>query len=128
MSRKLLTTWIAVAAALVTGCATTQDTQEAEPGATGGETTVVEVTNNHPLLVTVEAVSSGFDQRLGQVASNRTERFELPSTASQSDLRIQVEPVGSTDSYLSPQVSVAANDVIEVTVEANLGLSTVAVR
>lgn len=131
MRRKLLATSMALAVGLATAaCATTSDT---EMGATGNEptgngSTIVEVTNNHPQLVTVEAVSSGFDERLGDVASNETERFELPSGVSGADLRIQVDPIGSTESYLSPRVSAAGNDVITVTVEANLGLTTVAVR
>jgi hypothetical protein len=124
MRHKLLTTCIAVTLGLATaGCATTpqEDTGEA------GET-VVEVTNNHPVEVTVQAVSSGADQRLGQVETNETQRFELPENVTVEDLRIQVEPVGSTDRYLSPSISVSDGDRVTVNVASNLDLTTVAVR
>lgn len=126
MTRQPLTTWIAAAAGiLAAGCATAP---APEMGTPGEPSTVVEVTNHHPQLVVVEATSSGFDQRLGQVETNDTETFELPSNLEVSDLRIRIEPVGSTETYLSPRVSVATNDVVTVTVESNLALTTVAVR
>jgi FtsP/CotA-like multicopper oxidase with cupredoxin domain len=128
MKRELLATCIAVTVGLATaGCASTQ-TDQADTELGEGQTTV-EVTNNHEQPVTVQAVSSaGEDRRLGQVAADRTERFTLPASVSDADLRIQVDPVGSTESYLSPQISVGEGDVVTVRVEANLAMSTVSVR
>jgi hypothetical protein len=129
MKRELLATCIAMTVGLATaGCASTPQTDQADTELGEGRTTV-EVTNNHEQPVTVQAVSSaGEDRRLGQVAADRTERFTLPASVSDADLRIQVDPVGSTESYLSPQISVGEGDVVTVRVEANLAMSTVSVR
>lgn len=129
MGRKLMAGCVALAVGLTTaGCASAPRTEE-----TGGELgdspqTMVEVTNNNELLVTVEALSSGPDQTLGQVAANGTETFPLPQSIDASGLRIQVEPIGSTETYVSPQILVSRGDVVTVRVESNLDLTTVSVR
>ena len=129
MRRELLATCIAAMVGLTTaGCASTSQTErtEGEPG--DSQQTVVEVTNNNELQVSVEAVSSGGDRRLGQVAANRTATFELPDGVDETDLRIQVNPMGSAERYVSPRLRVREGDVVTVRVESTLELTTVAVR
>lgn len=89
---------------------------------------MIQVENYHPLTVTVDAVSSGEDHRLGQVETTDTERFVLPRTVNEYDLRILVDPIGSTDTYLSDELLLDSGDRIDVTVESNLGLTAVSVR
>lgn len=117
---------IAAATALLVGlgsagCASAPQADEEGP-------TLVRVQNYNPLAVTVEALSAGDDQRLGQVETTDTETFALPPTVQEYDLRIRVDPIGSTEVFLSDELVARRGDVIEVEVEANLDLSTVVVR
>lgn len=90
--------------------------------------TIIEVQNYNSLTVTVDAVSSGEDFRLGQVETTDTERFTLPPTVNEYDLRILVDPIGSPRTYLSDELVFSPGDVIEVEVESNLDLTSVSVR
>lgn len=118
---------IAAAAALTLalgtpGCASTPNPERADIP------TSVEVRNSNSLAVTVDAVSLGQDYRLGTVGTTDTESFTLPDAVNLTDVRILVEPIGSTGNYLSRELLVTPGDRIEVDVESALKLTTVVVH
>ena len=92
------------------------------------EATLVRVQNFNPLRVTVEVVSSGNDRRLGQVETNATETFTLPRGVNPYGLRIRVDPIGSTEVFLSDALTPSPGDAIDVQVQSNLGLTSVTLR
>lgn len=114
---------LAVAAAL-TGCATTASGDGYAPQTV----TVVEVTNNNASRVVVDAISLGIDRRLGEVETSSTESFILPKSVSLSDVEIRIDPIGPPGSFLTDRLNVGLGDVIQVTVQPNLGMTTVAMR
>jgi hypothetical protein len=104
------------------GCASTQQgTSERAP-------TRIEVSNYNPLTVTVYAVSSGQNYRLGQINTGRTAVFGVPRGVNEFDLRILVDPIGSRLSWMTDPLVYAPGDLIQVQIESNLNLTSVTFR
>ncbi|MDX1647919.1 MAG: hypothetical protein R3304_12305 [Longimicrobiales bacterium] len=124
MRSRLFALGTALALGLITaGCASTPS------GSDGAEDTRIQVENNHPLLVNVEAVAGGVDYRLGQVETADTQVFTLPDNVDSTyDLHLRVDPVGSAAVYVSDEILYTVGDLIRVQVESNLNVTTVTVR
>jgi hypothetical protein len=111
-----------VLALVAFGCASTQG------GAPERAPTQIRVSNYNPLTVTVYAVSSGQNYRLGQINTGRTEVFGVPRGVNEFDLRILVDPIGSRLSWMTDPLVYTPGDVIEVQIESNLNLTSVTFR
>ena len=88
------------------------------------------VENDHFLDVTVFAVGTGADLRLGEVTGKTHGTFTIdPQRVSMaSGLRFRVDPIGSNRNYLSPAVFPDGAITVTLTVASELELSHVTVR
>jgi hypothetical protein len=128
MTRSLLALISAALFAVgVAGCATADAGNGFEEG-TMEERTTIQVENFNPMLVTIEAISRGTDYRLGQVETSQSQTFDLPATADELDLQIMVDPLGSSDTFVSHQVTAAPGSTVHVQVQPSLDFTTVTVR
>lgn len=128
MTRSLLALGSAALFAVpAAGCASADAANGFERARTE-ETTTIQVDNYNPMLVTVEARSRGADYRLGQVETSQSQTFELPVTADELDLQIMVDPVGSSETFLSQHIPAIPGSVIYVEVRSALDFTTVTVR
>lgn len=125
-AKKAVPTLCAAAVALfVAACASTPNAG----GYVNGEAaTIVQVENLNPNRVVIDALSGGIDRRLGAVETSSTDEFLLPETVSLLDLQIVVDPVGPLGSFMTPRINAGPGDIIEITVEPQLDLTTVSVR
>ncbi len=115
---------IALLALLMTGCATAEERRAAAAGPIS-----VEVTNHNYLDANVYAVGSSQTVRLGTVTTNSTQTFEVPRGLPISGgLRFLVDPIGSSDAYLSDDVLVSPGDVVSLLIQSSLGLSSTSVH
>lgn len=98
-------------------------------GKTPGTTAAVVVSNHNFLDVNVYVVRSGMRSRLGRVTGLSTHRFTLPHAVGDNvaDLRILADPVGDTQTYLSPIVRLRPGQSLELTLGATLTHSSLAV-
>lgn len=89
----------------------------------------VEVENNNWADVVVYGVRNGVRTRLGTVTSMGRERFVLPAglLGGGADLRLLADPIGGATPYLFPPVLVQRGQRIELRLENNLRMSSVAV-
>lgn len=89
----------------------------------------VEVQNNNWADIVVYAVRYGVRTRLGMVTSMGRERFALPPglIGGGADLQLVADPIGGEAPYAFPPVMVEGGQRVEVRVENNLRLSSVAV-
>lgn len=89
----------------------------------------VQVENNNWYQVVVKAVSgAGAEQRLGEVETTGTRTFVVPGSVSTMGVRFLIDPIGSEERYLSPEVTPRQGMLVNLRVENNLQLSTVTVR
>ncbi|MEJ2502851.1 MAG: hypothetical protein P8177_05970 [Gemmatimonadota bacterium] len=104
---------LALALALITLGACASSPRPAEPPYA---TLVVE--NDSPLTVNVYTLRSGQRMRLGQVSGLRTEEFGLRRSVlgAGGDLRLLIDPVGSSRNYPSQSITVFEGDVVELQV------------
>jgi len=123
-TKKAVSFWALAMVAALTGCATAANGDGYAPDAV----TVVEVTNNNTNRIVVDALSLGIDRRLGEVETGSTESFVLPKSVNLSDVQILIDPIGPPGSFLTDRLNVGLGDVIQVTVQPNLGMTTVAMR
>lgn len=137
-----LKTLAAVAASLtITACASGGTTGTARlpdgPGAgrsLGGpavEPAVVRVTNYNWMDVVVYAVQGNRRVRLGQVTTMGTTSFRLPSAMTSNatqNVRLMVDPVGSTQGWQTEGISVQAGQQVQFNVQNALQLSSVLVN
>lgn len=96
--------------------------------AVNGET-VVRVKNHNWSDITVYAVRLGMRFRLGMVTSMSEQTFAVPSSLlnGQSDFRILADPIGSSHTYLTDAILVSPGQMIDLTLENNINLSSYAV-
>ncbi|MGH7563970.1 MAG: hypothetical protein ACREK5_06070 [Gemmatimonadota bacterium] len=88
----------------------------------------VQVTNHNYLDVNIYTVAGSTTDRLGTVTTNSEVTFELPRYLPLSGgVRFLVDPIGSSDAYLSDDVLVSPGDVIQLVVQSRLGLSSAVV-
>jgi len=87
------------------------------------------VTNMHWAAVNVFVVYRGSNHRLGTLTTSQTERFELPPGSDiGSDVRFIIDPIGSTQGYVTESVYAQSGQEIIVRIENNLNLTTVSIR
>lgn len=118
--------WILCAFAL--GCAGQDGTATAgQPAADAA--VAVSVQNDNWQDITVYALVSGTQHRLGTVSTSQVSEFVLPrSLAFASDLRIMLDPIGRAGRFVSGRLAVNPGDVIEIRVANTLSMSSVTVR
>lgn len=87
------------------------------------------VENNNWLDVHVYLVRDGMTMSLGFMNGPGKAKFELPSIATLpgAPLQFLVVPIGGAESHLTPQVNINPGDVVELTVQNDLALSSVVV-
>jgi hypothetical protein len=89
----------------------------------------VQVENNNWLDVRVYVVRNGEPISLGFVTGPGHAQLTLPmmATVPGADVQILVLPIGGVDSYLSPSLTVNPGDVLDLSIQNALALSTVTV-
>lgn len=107
---------VALAATLaLAACGGTGEVVEGMPAPASA--VAVEVANSNWSDVTVYADVDGQSQRLGMVTTNQTATFELPATmAGASNVRLRIEPIGSTDSFTTDALVVGPGDAVHLKV------------
>jgi hypothetical protein len=90
----------------------------------------LEVDNNNFLDVSVYAVAGGYSLRLGDVGGKSAGEFTLdPERISMvGGLQLLVDPIGSTQTYLSPMVYPYGGATVELNVAAYIDQSFVSLR
>ena len=88
------------------------------------------VENNNWMDVHVYMVRNGEPFPLGTVSGPGEGRLVLPSLATTPGAQVQilVLPIGGADDYLSPTLIVNPGDVLHLTVQNSLDLSSVSVK
>lgn len=91
---------------------------------------MMNVENNNWMDVHVYMVRNGEPFSLGTVSGPGAARLVLPSLATTPGAQVQilVLPIGGADDYLSPVLIVNPGDVLHLTVQNSLDLSSVSVR
>jgi hypothetical protein len=99
--------------ALVAGCGA-RSAGASDPA----ETAFVRVTNQSWLDMNVYVLRSGERIRLGTVTGNHTERFRLPRGVvfSATPLRFLADPIGSSQTSQSFEISVSPGDEVSLTI------------
>lgn len=90
---------------------------------------VLEVQNNNWLDVHLYMVRDGMLTSLGFMNGPGSAEFDLPSpaTVAGADVQLLVLPIGGTRSYLSPTLVISPGDVVDLSIENNLALSSVTI-
>lgn len=93
------------------------------------QSATVRVTNNNWANMTVYAVRGTSRFRLGMVTSMRTEVFRIPRavTGGASGLRLLADPIGSSQTYLTPTVYVREGERVDFDIQNHLAISSVSV-
>ncbi|HEX7049949.1 MAG TPA: hypothetical protein VF188_07015 [Longimicrobiales bacterium] len=114
-----------LAATILAGCA---GTFGSAPPATEREIRI-RVTNNNWTDATVYLVRNGARTRLGTVTSMNRVLLSVPPAifSGGSSIRLLIDLIGSSASFLTESILVAPGQVIDFTVENNLHLSNYAV-
>jgi hypothetical protein len=89
----------------------------------------VVVSNHNFMDMNVYVVQAGMRARLGRVTGLSSGRFQLPRALGQNvaDVRILADPVGGSQSYLSPAVRLQPGQRLELTLGATLVHSSLSV-
>jgi hypothetical protein len=120
-------------AAVVPGRASSQDTGPAPVAhhatKSVAPSAVLDVQNNNWLDVHIYMVRDGMLTSLGFMNGPGTAEFDLPSPATVpgADVQLLVLPIGGTMSYLSPTLVISSGDVVDLSIENNLALSSVTI-
>lgn len=98
--------------------------------ASGRQEVRVQVTNNNWSQVVVYAMRDGTRWRLGEVSTMRTRTFPLDRSMQMGagGMEILVDPLGSSEAYLTDRITVNPGETIVLHVENNLALSNYSVR
>jgi hypothetical protein len=95
-------------------------------GSPGPATVRLHVQNNSWSDFTVYSVRSGTRSRIGTVGSLSSRDFHLgPAAIAPGTVRLYAEPLAGGGGYQAPEVSVAADDRVELVLQNHLPLSTV---
>lgn len=91
--------------------------------------TTVQVRNDNWNTVDVYLLRSGVKWRLGMVVTGRTEKFTLPVDFERAtgDLRLLVDPIGSTEVFATDPLLFNRGDTIRLDVQNHLPLTSFAV-
>jgi hypothetical protein len=119
---------LALAALMGGGCA--HGTAGSSEVSSGDERTVIRVTNNNWSDMTIYLVRSGTQQRLGNVPSQSTGTFIVPThvLATASRLHLAADPIGSSQVFLSAPLLINPGQSAEWKLENTLALSSVWIR
>lgn len=114
---------MALLAACVAACATAP---RYDGGSDRGKPVTIAVTNNNWLDASIYAVSDNMHRvRLGSVVTGSRQRFTLPMSVSRGlGVSVEIQLLGSSQSYRSEQILVNPGDRIEWRIENQLSLST----
>lgn len=90
----------------------------------------LEVENHNWAEMTISIVRSGARARLGNVGTNQTRRFTLPRdmAGSGATMSFQADPVGSSRSYRSEEISVSGGETWVWILRNQLDQSTLYIR
>lgn len=108
------------------GCASEEPAQNG-PLPPGSQEARVDVRNNNWLDMAVYAERGSMRIRIGTVTSMGKEMLTIPRNmlASATSIRLIAAPIGSTENYATYPVDVWPGDVVEFTIENNMGISNV---
>lgn len=111
-------------------CVTGSSGLESSASDRGASAVHAEVENHNWADVKVFAVRFGEVRRLGMVTSMSTGRFRIPRSwvAAATPVRIRVESIGSRAAFLSEDLHLPPGSVLRLTVENQLGLSSLMIR
>ncbi|HEX2093174.1 MAG TPA: hypothetical protein VHG28_12265 [Longimicrobiaceae bacterium] len=102
---------------------------EPAPAPARREHATVRVTNNNWSNMTVYVVRGTSRFRLGMVTSMTTAVFRLPMVhlAGASGVRLLADPIGSTQTYLTPVLYVSGGERVDFEIQNHLPISSVSV-
>lgn len=84
----------------------------------------IQVRNNNWQDINVFAVRNGSRHRLGMVTTNTTKEFRLPAVlAATGELRLLVDIIGSSSTWLTQEIHVSSGDRLQFRVQNHLALS-----
>ena len=88
----------------------------------------VTVTNDNWLDVVVYAVRGSMRVRIGEVTGNATSQLKIPvSVVVANQVQLMVDPIGSTEHYLTDLINVDADQRVRLTVAPAVQMSSYAV-
>ena len=116
---------VAATTLLTTGCssAATYPTRES---VRKNAATQIQVRNHNWMDMTVYAIRNGSRIRVGTVTSGMVERFQLPRgfDLAAGALRLEADPIGSDESFVSGPIAVEVGTVVNWTIENHIALSS----
>lgn len=106
---------------VVGACATTGSHLDGDIETRSGFATLV-IENDNPSTVTVYALRNGSRQRIGTVTGLSSQQFTIRRNmlGTDGELRVGVDPVGSSRLYTAQPILVTEGDTIELTVSSFL--------
>lgn len=115
-----------VAGLLASGCASSRPATGPQPAQVR---TTVQVTNHNWADMVVYAIHNGLRVRLGMVTSMTTRHLPVPRnlTLSGGDFRLAVDPIGSTQGFVTQPLQIRPGSRIEFNIQNNLPISTYSV-
>ena len=121
--RKGSRAWLLVMIAVLASACAGKRSANAEPEP---EDVTVTVQNNNWNTVVVYAVSHGLSIRLGDVTSGTTKTLRTPRgmDPTVSDFRLRVDPIGSTQTYVTPRIPLGLGNNVALRVENHLSQSS----
>ena len=123
---------LAAAVTLVASCSAFQRGPENGPPAVtyDSDPVTVRVENYAWATMHVYAVVGTQWESLGQVSSQGTDTYEIPSSllGTSQQVRLAADPVGRVEAYFSDPIFLEPGDEVEWTLQNNLALSSVMVR
>lgn len=110
------------------GCIGSRGSPFRRAAAEGSSTLQVE--NRYWSDMTISVVRGGSRVRLGQVSTNGSQRFVIPSDVASPGISVyfEADPVGSDQVYRSPLVSIGVSESYVWTLAVNLEHSTLVRR
>lgn len=120
---------VAMVGALAGACAPGGGTPAYAPEMGGPERTTVRVENNNWSNMTVYLLRGTTRYRLGMVTSMTSRVFRVPPSlmGGVSDVRLMVDPLGSHQTFTTPNIQVNPGEEIEFNVQNHLAISSVSV-
>jgi hypothetical protein len=117
---------LAVAATTLLSSACSNATYPTRESARDNAATQILVANHNWMDMTVYALRDQNRVRLGTVTSGTAARFRLPRglDLGAGMLRLQADPVGSTETFTSEPISVDVGSVVNWTIENHIALSS----
>jgi hypothetical protein len=121
---RTLATLIMLLAATLTSCV--ESRRGPWEGASPSEPVRLEIRNNHFLDVVVYALPDGGRSRVGTVTGKSDAVLEIPTSvvARSNGFRLEVDPVGSAETYVSEVIFVNPGTVVVLDVGSALSMSS----